>query len=102
MGIMALVGKKSTKEVTFLGEKIKIAKLSVAQINEIQEAAKDIETNQDKGYDVLKLVIRQSAEGGSGLEDKHFDDFPMDELSKLSSQIMEFSGISQGDKPSGK
>jgi cytochrome P450 len=93
MSIKSLVGKKMSKEVTFMGEKVKISKLSVSQVEAIQEAAKEIEKNPEKGFDVLKVVVRAGAEGGGDLTDEEFADFSMDELSKLSAEIMKFSGI---------
>jgi hypothetical protein len=34
-------------------------------------------------------------EGGEDLTDEDFETFPMDELSKLSTEVMKFSGIGQ-------
>ena len=52
---------------------------------------------KNAGFDLLKKVIRLSVEGASDLSDQDFDTFPMDELSKLSNEIMRFSGIASGD-----
>jgi hypothetical protein len=41
----------------------------------------------------LKVVIRSGVEGGSELDDAAFAGFPMEELSKLSQEIMKYSGI---------
>jgi hypothetical protein len=42
---------------------------------------------------VLKLVISAGVEGGAELTDEDFQGFSMDELSKLSAEVMKFSGI---------
>jgi hypothetical protein len=34
-------------------------------------------------------------EGGDDLDDTDFDNFPMEELSKLSNEIMKYSGLGQ-------
>ena len=94
-GIKGLVGRKMTKSVKFMGEDVKIAKLSVAEVLTIQERAKTLEQNATEGFDVLKVVIRSSVEGASDLSDEDFNNFPLDELSKLSNEIMKFSGIGQ-------
>jgi len=99
MGIKSLVGKKMSKTIKFMGQDVVINKLSVAQITEIQDAAKAIEADQSKGFDVLRVVIRASVDEGDQLTDDDFNGFPMDELSKLSTQIMEFSGVA-GEKAS--
>ncbi len=92
-GIKALVGKKMTKNVKFIGEDIKITKLSVAEVMEIQDRAKAINDDPDSGFDLLKRIIKMSAEGADDLQEEDFQNFPMDELSKLSNEIMKFSGI---------
>jgi hypothetical protein len=93
-----LVGRKMSKTVKFMGEDIKVNKLSVQQVLEIQDLANDASTtaNSTVGFDLLKKVIRMSAEGSDGLSDEEFSAFPMDELNKLSTEIMRFSGI-EGD-----
>lgn len=94
-GIKGLVGKKMTKTVKFMGEDVKISKLSVAEVMEVQELAKKIESNESEGFNVLKTVIRSGVENAKELSDETFENFPLDELSKLSSEIMKFSGIGQ-------
>lgn len=94
-GIKGLVGRKMTKTIKFMGEDVKISKLSVSQVMEVQELAKRLETNEAEGFNVLKTVIRNGVEGGQDLTDEAFDNFPLDELSKLSSEVMKFSGIGQ-------
>ena len=92
-GIKSLVGKKMTKDVPFMGEKVKISKLSVSEVMEIQNAAKKLESDDSESLNILRTVIRSAVEGAEDLVDEDFEKFPMDELSKLSSEIMKFSGI---------
>jgi len=94
-GIQGLIGKKMTKSVRFMDADVKISKLSVSEVLEIQEKAKAIEQDEKEGFSVLKTVIRSSVEGAATLSDSDFNDFPLDELSKLSNEIMKFSGIGQ-------
>lgn len=92
-GIKGLVGKRMTKSVKFVGEDVKISKLSVAEVMEIQELARNANEDTQAGLELIKKVIRLSVEGANALEDDDFKSFPMDELSKLSNEIMKFSGI---------
>lgn len=92
-GMKSLIGRKMHKPVKFMGEDIKISKLSVSEVIEIQNKAKAIENDEAEGFNVLKVVIRSGAEGAGDLSDEDFDNFPLDELSKLSNEIMKFSGI---------
>ena len=91
--IKGLAGQKMTKDVNFMNAKVKISKLSVAEVIAIQEASAAAQTSADDGFDVLKMVIRSGVEGGSDLDDADFKAFPLDELSKLSAEIMKFSGL---------
>ncbi len=93
LGIKSLVGKKMTKTVKFVGEDVKITKLNVSDVMEIQEKAKALESDSNAGFELLKRVIKMSVDGASDLSDEDFQTFPMDELSKLSNEIMKFSGI---------
>lgn len=94
-GLKSLLGRKMTKKVKFMNEDIEISKLSVTQVLEIQEMAKKSEATgtNENGLDLLKTVIKQSVAGADELSDDDFDSFPMDELSKLSNEIMKYSGI---------
>jgi hypothetical protein len=92
-GIKSLVGRKMTKSVKFMGEDVKISKLSVSEVMDIQVKAKEIESDESAGLELLQKVIRSAVEGGEDLADEDFQTFPMDELSKLSNEIMKFSGI---------
>ena len=92
-GIKSLVGRKMTKSVKFMGEDVKISKLSVAEVMDIQVKAKEIESDESAGLALLQTVIRSAVEGAEDLADEDFQTFPMDELSKLSNEIMKFSGI---------
>ncbi len=94
-GIKGLVGKRMTKPVKFMGADVQISKLSVSEVMEIQERAKQIDSNDSEGFNILKTVIRASVEGAKELADEDFNNFPLDELSKLSNEIMKFSGIGQ-------
>jgi len=96
-GIRSLVGQKMTRKVKFMNSELTIQKLTVSEVLAIQEKAKVAEKDEAAGFDVLKTVIRSAVEGADELSDEDFDNFPLDELSKLSTEIMRFSGIS-GDQ----
>ncbi len=93
MSIKNLVGKRMSKKIKFMGEEVEISKLSVSEVMAIQEKAKVVEEGQDEGFNILKLVVSSAVTGGSDLSDDDFSAFPMDELSKLSDEIMKFSGL---------
>jgi hypothetical protein len=71
---------------------IEIYKLTIAEVVEIQELAKTV-TESSNGLELLKKVIRLGAEGAADLTDEDFDTNPIDDLSKLSNEIMKYSGL---------
>jgi hypothetical protein len=93
MGIQNLIGKRMSKEVTFMGEKVKIHKMSTQQVMDIQEFAKVASDESNEGIEVLKKIIRNSVEGAEDLSDQDFMNFPMDELNNLTNEIMKYSGL---------
>jgi len=96
-----LANKRINKEVSFMGEKINVRKLSVNEVMEVQRKAKelekiDTEENPEEALSVLKVIISVGVEGGEELDSEDFGKFPMDELSSLANAVMLHSGM--GDK----
>jgi hypothetical protein len=92
-GIKSLVGRRIDRSVKFMGQDIKICKLTVSEVLQIQADAKNVKEDDDSGFEILKKVIRLSVVGASELSDEDFSTFPMDELTKLSQEVMKFSGM---------
>ena len=69
--LATLRGKKSTKNTKFIGEDVTICKLSVGQVRQIQEKAKELENSDDdeSSLDILFLVLSSGvAEFQDGLQ----------------------------------
>ena len=99
-GMKALVGKKMTKKIKFMGEDVSISKLSVSEVMAIQEEAKRLSDDEESaGLGVLIKVIGASVEDAGDLSEEDYQTFPMDELSKLSNEIMKFSGLTDDSTP---
>jgi hypothetical protein len=97
--IMDMVGKRSSREADFIGSKVTIYKLSVGEVKRIQEIAREQEALSEDEQDelaVVSVVIKSSVEGGADLQREHFEAWPMDEIRKLSTAIMRFSGFDAG------
>lgn len=97
-GTSRFKGAKVTKKVKFMNDEIEIHKLTVAQVLEIQELAKNNEEKEDdnKGITILYTVVRSGTVDLRDFSDEELNDFPMDELSKLSNEIMKHSGLNTG------
>lgn len=89
-------GKNIEKTVKFMGEDVQIAKLSVMQVMEIQEDAKGIKEGDEKAnLSLLTKVIAFSVKEFKDVDQEEIFELPMDELSKLSSEIMKYSGLAK-------
>lgn len=112
VSITTLLGKKVSKTVPFLGAHITINKLTVAEVKDVQDAAKVADdavkaalANPDDDADVdqlgvLRAIVRAAVEGGTDLTDENFMEWPIEDISKLAKEIMKYSGI--GDDDTGK
>ena len=96
------VGSKVTKKVKFLNAEIDIQKLSVSQVVKVQELAKILEDapTEDGNLQLLFLVLRQGAEELADISDEDMGSIAMDELTKLSAEIMKYSGLGGGKQDS--
>jgi hypothetical protein len=92
MSLRDLAAKRITKEIKFMGESVKISKLTVAEVIEIQEHVKATENNDNK-ISILRLITDLAVEGASDLTEEEFRSFPMEELNRLSEEVMKFSGV---------
>lgn len=98
--IAALAGKRMSKEVTFLNEKVTIFKLSSGQVEDIRAESKRL-TEKPEDTDALGLmrtVIAFGVEGGADISEDDFKNWPIDDVAKLSEAVMEYSGLGQGKK----
>lgn len=97
-GFRALGSKAITSEVKFMKGTLTIRKLTVKEVKSIQDLAAEVKDDAERGLDLIKHVIRVSADGAADTTNEEFDEMPMDELSKLSSEIMKFSGFGGDEK----
>ncbi len=95
-----LVNKVISKKVKFMGEEVTVRKLSVAQVMEIQEKSKAAQDDETSSLDLLQYVIASAVEGAADLSKEDFNSFPVDELSRLSNDVLTFSGL--GNVAAGK
>jgi len=89
-----LINKRTTKTVPFLGAKIEINKLTLAECQEIQRLAS--ETNAEdptKGFELLRHVITVGVPAAADFNEDDFANFPMDDLNKLSDEVLKYAGM---------
>jgi hypothetical protein len=88
-----LVGKVMSKKTKFMGEDVTIKKLSVSQVMEIQEKSKAVGEDENASIQLLQYVISCAVDGADELSTEDFSAFPVDELSRLSNEVLTFSGL---------
>lgn len=97
-GLKQFVGQRLSKKVKFMGGEVEISKLTIEAVQEIQEMAKALKQEGEgegkgEGFDMLRKVIELSVSDCGDLSDQEFRAFPVEELTKLSNEIMKFSGL---------
>ena len=89
------VGKKLTKKLPFMDGEVEVRILTVADARDIEAKTKKAKQDDPKAQlELLRYVIRMSVVGADELTDEELDNFPVQELTKLSEGIM---GIEAGD-----
>jgi len=92
--LRALINKRSTKPVPFLGARIEINKLTLAECTEIQKLARDIDAdNPEKGFELLMHVIRVGVPTAADFTEEDFQNFPMSDLNSLSDEVLKYAGM---------
>jgi len=86
-----LVGKKISKKVDFMGDKVEIKKLTVNEVLKIQEATKN--TSEEDQINTLRVILRSAVVGADELSDDDIATFPLEELTSLSAEIVNYSGM---------
>lgn len=118
-GLMAFVSRRSEKKVDFMGGKLTITKLTLGEVEKIQEmgraAAEELKKAQTEynekykevpveerpefvfesanGLSMLTNIIRIGAEGAADMTEDDFRALPLDDISKLAEEIMRYSGM---------
>lgn len=94
-----LVGKVITKKVEFMGDKVEVRKMSVAEVMDVQKVVKESAKSKsdDSQISLLRDVIRIAVVGADELSDQDFNTFPIAELNELSNAILTFSGLGDND-----
>lgn len=93
MAFKDLIGKVVSKKTKFLETEVVMRKLSLDQVEKIQEAAKNIGEDEKNAIDMLRTVISMSIEGAEDLSEEDFRKFPIEDLNKLSEEILKYSGL---------
>jgi hypothetical protein len=92
-----LVGKKIVEKVSFMNDEVEVKKLTVSEVLHIQELIKKAQ-NKKVEYDdmsLIKDVVRMAVTGADEITDEEFNEFPVGELTHLSSSILRIAGLGE-------
>lgn len=93
-----LVNKSLEKEFEFMGDKVVVKKLSVAAVRDLQKVIKENAKDKEEGeLKNIYSVIRTGVVGADAMTQADFDQFPLDELAKLTNEILVFCGLAKGE-----
>lgn len=86
---------RANKKVKFVGLDIEISKLSTADVLEIQELTETVKENKDEkgNIELMLTVIRKGVQEMKDMTSEELLALPMEDLSQLSAEIMQFSGL---------
>jgi hypothetical protein len=88
---------KSIRTVNFLGKKVEVRKLTLAECMDIQRMAKDTdENNPDQGFQLIRHTIKLGVPAAADFDDSDFEDFPFDDLNNLSTEVLKMAGMQPG------
>jgi len=94
-----LINVRTTKTVPFMGKKIVINKLTLAECTEIQRLARDTDAdNPEAGFALLRHVVTVGVPAASDFSEEDFQQFPMDDLNKLSDEVLKYAGMDPNSK----
>jgi len=91
-----------TKTVKFMDQDLEIKQLTVKGVKELQKA---LDTNNDTTLDAIKtlaIIFKATVIGAQDMTEEEFEAFPIEPLTKLSNDILEFNGLGAGDDKGNK
>ena len=85
-----------------MGDEVEVKKLTVGEILALQKVIAKVGDSEDaaKQIGLLREIIKVAVLGADELSDEDFDTFPIEELNKLSTKVMNLSGLA-GEETAG-
>lgn len=93
-GIQRFLKANVTKKLKFCGDEVVIKKLTVGEVFAVQERVKASQSKgEESSFEVLFFILRTGSPEFDAYSDEELKELPIDELNKLSNEIMAFSGL---------
>lgn len=87
-----------TKTVSFLNQEVEVKQLTVKGVKDLQNSLDTTKGADDLGgLKTLALIFKATVIGAEDMADEDFEKFPIQALTKLSNDILEFNGLGASD-----
>jgi len=97
--LRALISDRQSKTVNFMTKKLRINKLTLTECTDVQKQAQTIDAEDpSKAFDLLKHIVRIGVPMAADFTDDDFGHFPMDDLNKLSDEVLKYAGMDPNRK----
>lgn len=91
-----------TKKIPFLDQEVEIKQLTVKGIKDLQKSLDDNKADDVSGLKTLSAIFKQTVVGAEDMKESEFEDFPIQALTKLSQDILEYNGLAAKDDKGGE
>jgi hypothetical protein len=81
---------------------VEIKQLTVRGIKDLQKSLDENKADDVSGLKTLSAIFKQTVVGAENMEESEFEDFPIQALTKLSQDILEYNGLSAKDDKGGE
>ena len=85
-----------TKKVPFLDQEVEIRQLTVKGVRELQSTL-DKSKGDVSGLSTLGAIFKATVIGAEDMKDKEFENFPIQSLTELSTEILIYNGLGAKD-----
>jgi len=81
---------------------VEIKQLTVKGIKDLQKALDVNKTEDVTGLKTLSAIFTQTVVGAENMKESEFEDFPIQALTQLSQEILEYNGLAAKDDKGGE
>jgi len=97
--LRSLVAERQSKLIPFMKKQLRINKLTLTECTDIQAEASKIDAeNPQQSFELLKRIVRTGVPIAAEFTDDDFGVFPMDDLNKLSDEVLKYGGMDPNRK----
>lgn len=81
---------------------MEIKQLTVKGIKDLQKSLDENKADDVSGLKTLSAIFKQTVVGAEDMKESEFEDFPIQALTQLSQEILEYNGLAAKDDKGGE